>query len=69
MTADYCTLDSEAEQFLDSCLSHNTLTTRGYYKLLKTARTIADLAESKFIQGNHVMEAFCYRTGAYFLRK
>ncbi len=69
MTADYCTLDSEAEQFLDSCLSHNTLTTRGYYKLLKTARTIADLAESKLIQGNHVMEAFCYRTGAYFLRK
>lgn len=63
MTANFCPMDSEADQFLDSCLSKHRLTTRGYYKLLKTARTIADLDASRQILLNHIMEAFCYRTG------
>lgn len=63
MTAEFCRTGSEAEQFLDSCLNHNQLTTRSYYKLLKTARTIADLDESEQIKSAHLMEAFCYRTG------
>lgn len=63
MTAEFCRTNSEAEQFLDSCLNHNQLTTRSYYKLLKTARTIADLDESDRIDAAHLMEAFCYRTG------
>ena len=66
MTADFCSTDPEADQFLDSCLTHNQLTTRGYYKLLKTARTIADLDGSEQILSSHVMEAFCYRTGTAF---
>lgn len=63
MALEFCCADSEAERFLDSCLTHNQLTTRGYYKLLKTARTIADLDESEQIHAPHIMEAFCYRTG------
>lgn len=69
MTTDFCPTDSEADQFLDSCLTYNQLTTRSYYKLLKTARTIADLDGSERILSNHVKEAFCYRTGANFLHK
>lgn len=69
MTTEFCPTDSEADQFLDSCLTHNQLTTRGYYKLLKTARTIADLDGSECILSNHVMEAFCYRTGASILNR
>ena len=63
MTHDFCHISPEAEHFLDSCLTHNQLTNRGYYKLLKTARTIADLDESELILPSHLMEAFCYRTG------
>ena len=62
MTAHFCKTSREADRFLDSCLSKNQLTTRSYYKLLKTARTIADLEESERILEKHVMEAFCYRT-------
>lgn len=65
MTDDYCTLDAEADDFLDSCLSQQKLTTRSYYKLLKTSRTIADLEGSTQIQKQHLAEAFCYRTGTY----
>lgn len=69
MTAEFCPTDSKAEQFLDSCFAHNQLTTRGYYKLLKTARTIADLDESEQISSSHIMEAFCYRTGTKILNR
>ena len=68
MTSEFCHAAPQAEQFLDSCLTHNQLTTRGYYKLLKTARTIADLDESDLILESHVMEAFCYRTGSSFMK-
>lgn len=63
MASDFCRISSDAEQFIDSCLMHHQITTRGYYKLLKTARTIADLDESEQIRTPHLMEAFCYRTG------
>jgi magnesium chelatase family protein len=62
MTDEFCPLDAQAEQFLDSCMSHTPMTTRGYYKLLKTARTIADLDNQELIQVSHLMEAYCYRT-------
>ena len=37
------------------------LSARGYYKILKTARTIADLDDSEEILLNHLNEAVCYR--------
>lgn len=38
------------------------LSVRGYYKILKTARTIADLESSEKIRENHISEAVCYRS-------
>ena len=37
------------------------LSVRSYHRVLKTARTIADLAEEKDININHISEAVCYK--------
>ena len=64
MVREICRMDYQTEVFLKNCLDQNTLTTRGYFKLLKTARTIADLDGSKEIESKHVIEAYCYRYAA-----
>lgn len=61
MVRDFCPLHPDALSCLDTYLDKNTLTTRGYYRLLKTARTIADLDHSDEILVSHLMEAYCYR--------
>ena len=38
-----------------------SLTARGYYKILKVARTIADMEESRSITERHIKEAVTYR--------
>jgi magnesium chelatase family protein len=53
-------LESEAESFLNK-LKGARLSPRGYYRLLKTARTIADLAQSEKTKAEHLAEAFSYR--------
>ena len=53
--------DAEAEEFLKYILEKQTLSTRGYYRILKVGRTIADLARSKEIKKEHLAEAFQYR--------
>jgi magnesium chelatase family protein len=52
--------DSEAEKFLET-LDKDWLSPRGYYRLLKAARTIADLEESAKVKAEHLAEAFSYR--------
>lgn len=54
-------LDNESELFLKKTLEDNLVTARGYYKILKTARTIADLEESPAVKKRHLAEAFSYR--------
>jgi magnesium chelatase family protein len=49
-----------AEEFLKT-LDRARLSPRGYYRLLKTARTIADLEESEEVKPEHLAEAFSYR--------
>jgi magnesium chelatase family protein len=48
------------EDFLRT-LDKTRLSPRGYYRLLKTAQTIADLEESGHVTAGHLAEAFGYR--------
>ena len=57
----YCQLDSQAKIFLKRILSNLNLSARAYNKILKLSRTIADLANEKRIDKNHIAEAVQYR--------
>jgi magnesium chelatase family protein len=57
----HCQIDAAAENLIKNAVVSHNLSVRGYHKLLKIARTIADLANSPLIQANHVAEAIAYR--------
>jgi len=57
-------LTAEAEQFLKQVFDKAFISARGYYRILKTARTIADLEASLVIEKSHLAEAFQYRVRA-----
>ncbi len=57
----YCRLDVEAEQTLKQAMQVMHFSARSYTKILKVARTIADLAKSDIILNSHVKEAISYR--------
>lgn len=61
-TEEYCVLDNESERIIKSAFEKFRLSTRGYYKLLKVARTIADLECEEKIRRKHIEEAIAYRT-------
>lgn len=58
----YCTLSSEAEAVVQKAFERMNLSMRGYHKLLKVARTIADLESSPILEKAHVLEAITYRS-------
>lgn len=57
----YCTLDAKEKRFMEKMYEKCNLTARSYHKLLRVARTIADLDESENIKQEHLAEAICYR--------
>jgi len=59
---DLCELSSEAEQLIKLAFEKLHLSMRGYHKVLKIARTIADLKASEKIESRHVQEAIMYRS-------
>ena len=57
----FCKLDNEEEKILEVAFNKFRLTTRTYAKILKVARTIADLDEKENIEIKHLLEAIQYR--------
>ncbi len=57
----YCKLSDADENLLAQVVEKFTLSARAYHRILKLARTIADLAQSTEIQTVHISEAVSYR--------
>ena len=54
-------LSNEAKGFIKKVFNKSALSTRGYYRLLKTGRTIADMEGSEKVGAPHIAEAFQLR--------
>jgi len=59
---EYCKLDKKGKQILENAFNKLKLSARAYGRILKVARTIADLEDSKNIEVNHIAEAIQYRS-------
>ncbi len=64
----FCELDAPSRRLLEQAMSRLALSARAYDRVLKVARTIADLAGSERIESAHIAEAIHYRAldKAYF---
>lgn len=61
MVKRFCPIDDESQKLLETAVRQMHLSGRAYYRILKVARTIADLAMSVDIRLQHVAEAIQYR--------
>ncbi len=59
----FCQLDDTASNLLKNAVKKFNLSARAYDRLLKLARTIADLENAQNIQTNHIAQAVQYRSG------
>jgi len=57
----FCRLQDEGQSLMRAAMSQMNLSARAYHRILKLARTIADLGESEAIQPPHLAEALQYR--------
>lgn len=56
-----CALESTEQDFLNQVMNKLKLSARGYHRLLKVARTIADMNQSKTVQLPHLQQALSYK--------
>ena len=57
----FCKLQDEGQSLMRAAMTQLNLSARAYHRILKLARTIADLAGSEEIQSPHLAEALQYR--------
>lgn len=58
---DLIQIDDDGEKFISEILGRAFVSPRGYYRILKIARTIADLENTPLVKREHLEEAFQYR--------
>ncbi len=58
----FCHIDSQLSKLLENAMQELQLSARAYDRILKVARTIADLADSESIEALHLLEAIQYRS-------
>jgi magnesium chelatase family protein len=58
----FCKMDEAEDSLVRAAMSRLNLSARGYHRVLKLVRTIADLAGSDEIQSVHLAEALQYRS-------
>ncbi|CED78470.1 Uncharacterized protein YifB (part 2) [Candidatus Hamiltonella defensa (Bemisia tabaci)] len=59
--AKFCHISTKDAQFLEQVLLKLGLSVRAWHRILKVARTLADLAEQENIKKDHLAEALSYR--------
>ncbi|MDF2379410.1 MAG: YifB family Mg chelatase-like AAA ATPase [Candidatus Gracilibacteria bacterium] len=59
--AQFCTLEPDAQEVLEIAMRVHHLSARGYHRVLKVARTVADLEGSEKVSKDHLCEALQYR--------
>ena len=60
-TEEYFRVGKKQKKLLEDAFENLNLTARSYHKILKVARTAADLECQKDIETSHIMQAICYR--------
>jgi magnesium chelatase family protein len=58
----YCELSTECERLLERAMTQQGLSARAHDRILKVARTVADLEAAPQIESKHIAEAIQYRT-------
>ena len=62
LVREFCQLDAQGDKMLSYAMDKMGLSARAYDRILKVARTIADLCDSPSIGVNHISEAISYRS-------